>query len=267
MKVSILLPAFRRANLLRLGLLSILKYKPTCDYEILVLNDGIIDQTEEVCKMFEGLLNIKYIFTGNRNLDGVIKKRVPGFALNIGIKQSEGDIIILSCPEMYHLNNAIDIIVNTVIQNKKGLVIPEFVYFDQARLVTNHLLIRTNEDIIRCKDPELIDSSKLISGDYGHGHVVMPFLLGLYKKELLDINGYDEDFIGYAAEDNDLIDRLKLNGCNHIRTLARAIHLYHEGSTDGRCHWENPDWVLNFNLYQSRKGIIKRNEGRLWGML
>jgi glycosyltransferase involved in cell wall biosynthesis len=260
-KVSILLPSFKRPELLRRGLISILYNKPQCEFEIIVLNDGIEDETESVCNKFlEYGLPIHYFFTGKRNLDGVIKSRVPGFALNIGIKQAEGNIIVLSCPEIWHLNNTIDILLENLQQNPKGLVIPEFLYFDRSGEETLRL------NIMSMFYPTL-NLDKLVSGHYGYCHVEMPFLMMLYKEHLIAINGYDEDFIGYAGEDNDLIFRLQAIGLKHIRTAAKAVHLYHEGSTDGNCHWDNPAWVHNYTLLQNRKGIIQRNIGREWGVL
>ena len=61
MKVSILLPSFKRPELLNLGLASLLHFKPTIDFEIIVLNDGIIDETENICKQYKESLNIRYI--------------------------------------------------------------------------------------------------------------------------------------------------------------------------------------------------------------
>ena len=48
MKVSILLPSFKRPELLNLGLASLQHFKPTVDFEIIVLNDGVLDKTEKV---------------------------------------------------------------------------------------------------------------------------------------------------------------------------------------------------------------------------
>jgi glycosyltransferase involved in cell wall biosynthesis len=260
-KISILLPSFKRPELLGHGLASILHNRPVCDFEIIVLNDGIEDETENTCNIFKKHgLPIRYYFTGRRNLDGVIKKRVPGFALNIGIKRAEGNIIVLSCPEIWHLNNTLDILLENLKQNHKGLIIPEFLYFDKTGEETTSLKYSSNIY-------PTINLDKLVGSNYGYCHVEMPFLMMLYKEHLIAINGYDEDFTGYAGEDNDLIFRLQGIGLRHVRTPARAVHLYHEGSTDGNCHWDNPAWVHNYTLLQDRKGIIQRNIGREWGVL
>lgn len=255
LNATLLLPAFKRAKLLELGLYSIQKNKPCYNLEIIVLNDGIEDDTEEVCKKFPDL-NVRYIFTGMRNTP-IIKKRPPSFALNIGIKEATGDAIILSCPEVFHLNNAFNIVLSKLEQNIDSLVIPDFLYFDQNQITTNRLL----ED-----KTTQIDVSTLVGKPFGACHVEMPFLMALYKYHVIEIGGYDEDMTGYAGEDCDLMERLKQKGLTYLRTDAEAIHLWHEGTNDGTAHWDNPAWVHNYNILTSRRGVINRNVGREWGV-
>ena len=260
MKISLILPSFKRPHLLELGLYSITQNPTARDLEIIVLNDGVPDQTEEVCKKFPSL-NIKYIFTGKRNLGGTIIKRPPSFAQNIGLKQSTGDIIILSGPEIYHLNRAIDILVDILVDNPKTMVIPDFIYFDKSQQTTNALFRDRNS---------YIDIGSLLSGGFGRSHVEMPFLMALYKEHLMAINGWDETMTGYCGDDNDLILRLKRIGLSYIRTSAQAIHLWHEQSTDGNCHYENPAWVHNWNILQAHvndPSVIQVNIGKEWGKL
>ena len=256
-KVSLVLSSYKRPELLDIGLASILRNKPDFDFEIIVVNDGIHDNTAKVCQKYSRVLNMKYIFSGHRNLDGVMKHRVSGFALNIGIQQATGDIVVLSCPEIYHINKALQITVDGLVKNPDTMSVPELMYFDQDKAMTDILL--------GCGE-EKIDYSLLSQDDeYNRAHIQMPYLMGIYKHHIMEMGGFDEDFTGYAGEDNDFVDRLKLKGLKHLRTDARIIHLYHGGTGDGYAHHENPAWVHNWNLLQSRKGILKRNEGRKWG--
>ena len=125
MKVSLILSSFQRPHLLRLGLSSVLRFKPPFPLEIIVVNDGLPDETENVCKEFcDKGLDVQYIFSGQRNLGGTIKRRVSGFALNIGIKQSTGDIIVLSCPEIYHLSDILTTEVLALQSAPRSMVIP-----------------------------------------------------------------------------------------------------------------------------------------------
>jgi GT2 family glycosyltransferase len=160
------------------------------------------------------------------------------------------------------LNTALELIVDALVRHPHSLAIPDLLYFDKEAEVTNYLVGLTDDQL---KNPT-VDLNKLVGAPYGRCHVEMNYLMAIEKNEIMAIGGFDEDFTGYAGEDNDFIDRLKGKGLIHFRTDASAIHLYHGGSGDGNCHYENPAWVHNWNLLQSRKGILVRNVGREWGV-
>lgn len=260
MKVSLIMGSWKRPHLLELGLWSLTQQKVNQNLEIVVCNDYLPDGTEEVCKKYNNKLNIKYVFTGKRNLDRV-KWRSAGYALNIGVKQSTGDIIILSCPEIVHLNNTIDLITEPLVNNQNIISIGETVFFDDTgntiKFLKNNYTL--NLPLVLKKEIQQDPECKMA--------VQMPYLMGIYKQEYLDIGGYDEDFKGYACEDNDFVGRLKMKGLTYLKTKAEIVHLYHGSRCDSKIHWDNPKWAYNYNLYKERKNIIIRNKDKDWGKL
>lgn len=54
-------------------------------------------------------------------------------------------------------------------------------------------------------------------------------LLGIWRKDLLAINGYDEAFIGWGYEDSDLVCRLLANGIKRKegKFATEVMHLHH----------------------------------------
>ncbi|GAG85021.1 unnamed protein product, partial [marine sediment metagenome] len=164
-------------------------------------------------------MNIKYIFTREKNS----KFRCPSFAYNIGIKQSKGEIIILSSPEIFHLNDSVDLIVAPLLKNKRILSSPEAegISFDTTGKVTNYLFKEPTLDLAKDINSLLKWGSK--RSRYARK---LPFFMGLYKKELMEIGGYDEDFTGYSGDDDDLIWRLKEKGLIFNYCSANIIHLY-----------------------------------------
>jgi len=257
MKVSLLLPSYKRPKLLDIGLWSLTTTTIMYDLEILVLNDGILDNTENICNKYKNKLNIKYIFTGQRNLNKKEIFRSPSFALNIGIKQSKGDIIVLSCPEIFHLNNTIDSIITPLIDNKKLMSTPKHIYFDNTGEVTNdcHNNLQIPIDKLESNTKRCTYASKL------------PFLMGTYKKELIDIGGYDEDFTGFACDDDDIVDRLLLNGLSYFYADAYIVHLYHKKQYNRKNKNIDNDYLYNLKLFRERKGKIIRNENKEWGVI
>lgn len=58
---------------------------------------------------------------------------------------------------------------------------------------------------------------------------------GFWREHLLTINGYDEEFIGWGAEDKDLCGRLELSGVRRIGLVGGglAYHLHHAPADRG----------------------------------
>lgn len=251
-KVSIIITTFQRTHLLRWGLYSLSLQTMPFEFETIVVNDGLQDETEEICNEFKEKLNLKYIFTGQRNLNGRSEWRVPGFAINIGVKQSSGDILVMCCAEMLHINHTIARLTKPILDNPKLLGIP------------------VGKDD---RNGDLLESINNNNGTFDLAtfnncvdlNTKMPFLMALHRSQFTEIGGYDEDFVGIAYDDRDFIDRLLGNGCHYCPTDATTAHLYHPRA-DG--YYEGggpPEWDFNKNLYFSRIGKIVRNEGKEWG--
>ena len=265
MKVSLILASFFKANLLNLGLWSLSKQKIHYDLEIIILNDGIEDNTEQVCNDYKDKLNIHYFFTGQRNaFNKIITPRIPGFAQNIGVKQSSGDIIILSSPENFHLNNSVDLIINPLLENKELLTTPAIMYFDDCGKTLNYLFKNLTLNL-----PQKL-LNKMQENPECHQAVKMPFFMGMWKEKFMEIGGYDEDLVGYACDDNDLISRLLCTtetrkGMKYYYTNSQIIHLFHGRRRDSSFHYQIPEWKYNYDLFQARKGQVIRNQNREWG--
>lgn len=258
-KLSILITTFERNNLLKYNLmsLSIQPFRNNYDYEILILDEA--EEKKEIHDLidsFKDCLNIRYVNTG------VTKKnktdwRVPGYALNIGVKQAKGDYIIIMCAEMYSLNNSIDCMMSGLIESKndRPIMIPEYAKDDNRDCLTQ--LENNNKIDIRC--------------DLNNLRITLPFFMGLKKQDYIDIGGYDEDFTGLAYDDDDFVNRLTANGLQYYKCNAEVIHLWHERKWNGAFNTlpENIKQQINYNknLYETRKNIIIRNVGKEWGVL
>ena len=251
-KVSIIITTFQRTHLLKWGLYSLSLQTMPFDFETIVVNDGIQDETEVICNEFKEKLNLKYIFSGQRNLNGDLVWRVPGFAINIGVKQSSGDILVLCCAEMLHINHTIARLTNPILDNPKLLGIP--VGKDDRDGAFLEYINKHNGTF------EFDVYNKCIALN-----TQMPFMMALHRSQFYEIGGYDEDFVGIAYDDNDFIERLLRNGCSYCQTDAATVHLYHSRAKD--YYADPPEWDYNKNLFFSRIGKIVRNEGKEWGKL
>ena len=251
-QISIVMSSFLRSDLLDLGLSSIVKNKPDFPIEIVVVNDGKEDMTEEICSKYSKYFEVKYFFSGHRNKNEIIF-RGPAISNNIGIRHSTSEIVVLTCPEIFHLNTTLNRIVLPLLGNDKRITIPKSMYFDDTGEFTKNISEGSAWNLRTC--------------NIRQDHVQMPFLLGIWKKNLIEIGAYDEDFIGYASEDNDLMQRLITNGCKYYKVDAEIVHLYHGPRCPEGLMWDNPKWAYNRKLFESRKNKIIRNTDKDWGVL
>lgn len=251
-KVSILITSFMRPHLLKWNLFSLARQKIGSKFEVIVLNDGVPDETEAVCREYQDMLDLKYVFTGQRNQGGEIIYRVPAFALNIGIRIASGEILIISCAEMFHINNTIDLLAAPLKYDPRLLATSIGMDDDGTFLeyVTRH-----NGDF----------DFQAYHQRYPRLNTKIPFLMAIHRNEIFAIGGYDEDFTGFAYDDNDFVDRLLDNGCSYCLTQAKTIHLYHVRHDRGL--EQSPEYLYNQRLYHSRKGQIVRNTDREWGKI
>ena len=231
MRASILIPTFRRNALLDLGLQSIRRQKQ--DVEIIILNDGEPTQaTSDIAMKYD----CKFI----QCRDTVDKWRIPGFAFNIGIKEASTNIIIFTCPEIWHHAPCLNGIITIVEQDKK-LMATGFGRDGKINYIKDNIVSYNKSNFL---------------------NTALPFLTAVSKKILLDIGGYDEDFLGKCYDDNDIMNRLLTYGCKLIKTKDKFIHLYH-----GRGDWDRRKQPTNKDIFMARRGIIKRNLNREWGKI
>lgn len=76
--------------------------------------------------------------------------------------------------------------------------------------------------------------------------------MAFWKQDLLDINGYDQEFVGWGREDSDIVIRLIKKGCfrKKIKFVAIQYHLYHK---------ENSKENLEKNHQMLEKAIANRS--------
>lgn len=197
------------------------------DIKVVLLDDNLDGDSELSGIAQEN--NFHYIHTGAKKSS---RWRVPGYALNIGAKYFSNEVMAVSCPEMFHNEDALLNIVDAVYKDNKAIAHTE----------------------------------GWLQGKNGIGgralNTKLPFLMAWHMPTFISIGGYDEDFIGFAYEDNDLMDRMLGIGCHFIQTKGYVTHTWHEPDTGGKYEVGS-----NKKMYEERKGIIPRNVGKEWGVL
>lgn len=228
------------------------------DLEVIVVNDGLQDATESIVNSFTDCLPIRYVFTGQRNACGLIR-RAMGFAANVGIRQAKSDIVVLSCADLYLMSGTLRAVVRAAADDPLALGTPSAIYDDDGRMLS-HLAKFGTEDL----DGITTEVKSLPTGVI-HADPKEPYFMAIRKDHLMAIRGYDEDFTGYACEDDDLILRLIRFGCRLCPTECEAVHLYH-GDRDTHTIAKDPAYLHNLSLLNSRQALVVRNLDREWGV-
>jgi len=108
MKYSILMPYYRKSILHNTLVSFLYHYKKREDYEVIVMEDGknISEKTEhnallDIINSFSSQINIKHIETYFKDCIS------PCRMFNLGAKNADGDFLVLTNPECFHLTNVL----------------------------------------------------------------------------------------------------------------------------------------------------------------
>ena len=219
-KVCLLITVFNRTPQLINSLKRLTRL--TLPDEILIVDDGSKSGLEQELKQFEGVLPIRYIYNNNKDWS------ICSMARNIGIKNTDCEIIITSEPEILFIANNIKEMLSLHYETNKVVSIGTIYHQGEKGVIANEI-IETGEI------PE-----KLISKQQSNTNVhsfkgyveiqgwVAPYS-ALYRKEwLMEINGWDEQFVKWGFDDTDLLTRLRIKGHNQvIANELKAIHQWH----------------------------------------
>ena len=229
MKVSIVITTYNWESALKSALRSIAQ-QTVLPYEVIVADDGSKDTMRsmitEIAKDFPVILKHSW-------------QEDSGFRLarsrNLAIAAATGDYIIILDGDMVVNKHFIEDHIHAAkagfyVQGSRILTQPEF---DADKLLLQH------------KDPHFFSKGiarrrhtlrmpllanvflKISEGQKTSG--VKGCNQGWWRKDLIAVNGYDERFIGWGREDNDILLRAYRMGLKRrdIRFAGLATHIYH----------------------------------------
>ena len=102
---SVIIPTYNRDDLLAVGLQSI-RNSALVDIEIIVINDGLCTwDIVNICRYY----NATHLWQKRQEQNW----RNPGIAFNIGVNSAQSDIIVLTSPEMLHIDDCLSIMIPT----------------------------------------------------------------------------------------------------------------------------------------------------------
>lgn len=204
--VSILIPSFNRSEQLKWNLFSIASQKTEFDFEIIVLNDGFEDdETSQVCKLFNRRLQIRYLFTGQRN-NGTLSRRLKHqgaeHSLNVGLNQAIGETIVIAGAEIFMPQCDV---LDKLIKAAKA---------DPAAVIIPYIIDDFDGDIL-----------KELNKNFGSIEIIQDEKMQICR-EVIDV--FDKPYL--MAYQHDLCKP----AAHLVQIEAEAVHLYHGQSNAKR---------------------------------
>ncbi len=242
MNISLIITTFNWKEALELSVLSVFQqvHLPT---EIIIADDGSDSDTHQLIESLQQLSPIPIVHSWQENI---------GFRLsrsrNKAINTAKGDYIILIDGDIVIEKN---FIADHFEAAKKG-------YFRQgSRVLLNEestLLALAQKELCPCfTDPGVENRkncirsgllSKLFSFSSKRLHGIKTCNFAFWRAHAENVNGFNEDFIGWGREDSEFTARMLHSGIKrqNLKFKAVAYHLYHKNNS--RKHLEENDRIL-----------------------
>ncbi len=235
--------------------------------EVLIVDDGGSDNCQEIVKSFEDRLPIRYIYNNNPSWS------ICSMARNIGIKNTDCEIIITSEPEILFVTDVIAQFLqkHQEIPNK---VISAGTIYHMGPAATLHTDMITNP-VNRLMHESVNESGHGTYPDspFGYARIqgwVAPFS-ALYRREwLMAIGGWCESYKSWGWDDTDLLTRLTTIGINQDIALdIECIHQWHDKlppDTQMNASVENERMFMAKEIKPGADSVIA-NQDREWGVI
>jgi glycosyltransferase involved in cell wall biosynthesis len=231
MKVSLIITTYNRPDALEVVLFNAIR-QSFMDFEIVIADDGSSDNTRRVIENYQQKSYIDIIHSFQKDM---------GFraamARNRAVAKSQGDYLIFIDGDIVihkdfiadHLQVAEK---ETFIQGGRVFLdktlTEEFIRNGEVNINPLHTGVENRKNLIRSKFLSNIFSKydKSLRG-------IKSCNFALFKDDFLEVNGFDNRFVGWGREDSELANRLLNRGIKrkNLKFLATAYHLYHEESS------------------------------------
>lgn len=228
MKTALLLSTYNWTDALSLVLESVLAQTKLPD-EILIADDGSTSETKKIIDDFSLKIKIpvKHFWQEDKGFrkSKILNKAVAASNSDY-IIQADGDCILHKNFIEDHINNVEK---NTYLYGSRVNILPEFVdtIFKEKIISFNFFSKEIKNKTRTLRIPFL---AKMYKSHQGISKKFRGCNVSYWRKDFIEINGYNEDFEGWGREDSDMAIRLGNKGvlAKRLRYGGIVFHIYHK---------------------------------------
>jgi GT2 family glycosyltransferase len=234
LKISIILIVYNRSDLLRKSLLSINAQSHLPD-EVIITDDG---SDEDILSILRELSNsvkyrLKYVRQENKGFRAAK-------ARNNGVRLAENDYLVFYDQDIIGTGNYLRTFVDYADESKFIVSYPIRLSNEQSDLVDDKIIKSSNYfpilkfvQTLKIKKQYFKDYFEYTKKNIGvskRGPKLRSGVFAVHKSNYLKVNGFDEKFIGWGNEDDDLGKRLYKSGISGFNPFYNEfpLHLYHK---------------------------------------
>jgi glycosyltransferase involved in cell wall biosynthesis len=256
MKTALLISTYNWPDALDLVLKSILN-QTKFPNEILIADDGSKEETKMLIDKFRNDLKVPVSHIWQEDI-GFRKSKILNKAIartNADyIIQIDGDCILHKSFISDHLKSAQE---GFYLYGSRVNILPKYVseVFEKRMTEFNFF---SKEIKNRTRSLSIPFLSKLYKSHCGISNKFRGCNVSFFRKDLIDINGYNEDFEGWGREDSDLVIRMGNNGvkAKRLRYAGILYHIYHKSNSKSTLDLNN-----KIQKETIEKGIIRITNG------
>jgi hypothetical protein len=233
-KMSLIIPVYNRSELLIKSLVSLAGQSLLPD-ELIITDDGSDEDIPSKIKNIISSFPFRIMY---------IKQKHKGFRLakarNNGIRNAESETIVFCDQDLIYTKDYLKTFIEHIRYGNFVVAYPIRLNEEQSNRV-DEMKIKNYSfaDIITVTQKQKIKSQYRKDKFYYYlnefnlrkfGVKLRGGCVCIKKSDLIKINGYDEQYIGWGNEDDDLYKRLFLSGVKGINPFIKdyPLHLYHE---------------------------------------
>lgn len=233
MTCSLVVSTYNRPDALALCMESILKQTQLPD-EIVIADDGSGPDTRELIRSFQGRSDVPVLHVWQPD-EGYqlarIRNRAFAAATGDYLVQIDGDLVLDENFVRDHLKMSRP---GTFVSGTRTMMDATLTGKLLTREINAGDILKHRQHLVKRHNAVRSGPLRVISYLFERNRRNYKYVLGcnmaFWKKDLLKVNGYNEDFKGWGKEDNELTVRLQNAGIQlrFIKFGAVVYHLYHK---------------------------------------